>query len=70
MTRMHTLHTVVPLKHNSIYDLMDLARRICRNVKVTLQGERNTWVKVVRVTKEMLHTVLIKEDLNRDFEEI
>ena len=72
MARRRSPYTVVPLKHTSIYDLKDLAGRICRSVKITRQGETVNWmkVKVVKVCNEKQHTLLFKEDFDSDFKEI
>ena len=74
MARRRSPYTVVPKKTYQlyIYDLKDLAGRICRNVKITRQGERVNWmkVKVVKVCNEKPHTLLVKEDFDSDFKEI
>ena len=72
MARRRSPYTVVPLKHTNIYDLKDLAGRICRSVKITRQGETVNWMKgkVVKVCNEKPHTLLVKEDFDRDFKEI
>ena len=67
MARRKNPYVVVPMKHDSFWDLKHLAQETCKNVKMTTNGKRINWlkIKVLRFSKNEENVIMVKENYDQ-----
>jgi hypothetical protein len=72
MARRNNPFVVIPLNHQSIWDLKKLAGKICKNLKVDQTGKRVNWmkIKVMKFCKSHTDTLQYKYNFDDEFETI
>lgn len=73
LSRKQNPYITVPMKYNHVIDFKDFVKKHCKNLKITVTGNRVNWLKVkwIQVRKQSPRSVFINYTFeNENFQEI